>query len=193
MSGSAADVPYIARVRELLKPDLSVEDLDTLASDFEEQISALDPGDVEATLGSPESFVESFRTSAGLEGHIRERRLGLHLIHRWLEDILGWLDDRRVSPLGQLWSQYQPAWWLIRGWLPLVMFAVAYTPSSSVFRPFPVPNVNELATTSFALLALLTTTSVLLSRMSSRPLGRLANVGVSAFATYAFLVAMVNS
>lgn len=57
---------YVERVRELLEPELGVEDLDMLCSDLEEQLSTLQPEEVENRLGTPEEFVDIYRASAGL-------------------------------------------------------------------------------------------------------------------------------
>jgi hypothetical protein len=57
---------YVERVRELLEPELGVEDLDMLCSDLEQQLSTLQPERIENRLGSPEEFVDTYRASAGL-------------------------------------------------------------------------------------------------------------------------------
>ena len=177
---------YVERVRELLRHELSREDLDLLASDLEEQLSEVDQTEVEARLGSPMDFVEAYRVSAGIEAE----RGG----SGWppAEALERWLDGRRSSVLGRLWLRYQEAWWLLRGWVILLFFALVNR-EPPTFKPFPIPNVNRFPTTSFAVLAGFTIGSLLLARTTKWLTGRVVNILISAFAAYLALAAAVNT
>lgn len=177
---------YFERVRELLRSELPAEDLDLLASDLEEQLSDMSESDVEDRLGSPENFVETYRASAGIETQAETSR------QRSAVEIERWLDERKVSALGRVWSRYQHAWWLVRGWVMLMAFAlVSFGPPS--FRPFPIPNIDAFPTTSFMVLVAFTAASVLLARAARWLPGRIVNILVSAFAAYVAFVAAVNT
>lgn len=178
---------YVERVRELLRHELSSEDLDLLTSDLKEQLSEVDQTEVEARLGSPVAFVEAYRVSAGIEAERGRSQSGVAA-----EALERWLDERRSSALGKQWLRYQEAWWLLRGWVLVLFFALIYRPQPT-FRPFPVPNVNEMPTTSFAVLAVLTVGSLLLARTTKWLSGRIANVLISAFTAYVLFVAAVNT
>lgn len=177
---------YVERVRELLRSELPDEDLDLFSSDLEEQLSDMNSSDVENRLGSPEDFVEAYRASAGIEAHAETSRpRSAVLIERWL-------DERKISALGRVWSGYQHAWWLVRGWVTLVAFALVSTGPPS-FRPFPIPNIDAFPTTSFMVLVAFTAASILLGRATRWLPGRIVNILVSAFAAYVAFVAAVNT
>lgn len=177
---------YVERVRELLRSELPDEDLDLLSSDLEEQLSDMSSSDVEGRLGSPEDFVEAYRASAGIETQAEASRPRSAVV------IERWLDERKISPLGRVWSRYQHAWWLVRGWVMLMAFVLVYTSPPS-FRPFPIPNIDAFPTTSFMVLVAFTAASILLGRSTRWLSGRIVNILVSAFAVYMAFVAAVNT
>jgi hypothetical protein len=177
---------YVERVRELLRSELADEDLDLLSSDLEEQLSDMNPSDVENRLGSPEDFVDTYRASAGIETQAETSRPRSAVV------IERWLDERKISALGRVWYRYQHAWWLVRGWVMLMAFALVSTGPPS-FRPFPIPNIDAFPTTSFMVLVASTAASILLSRSTRWLPGRIVNILVSAFAAYVAFVAAVNT
>lgn len=182
MAHSDTTSRYVARVRGLLRTELSEEELEMLLADLEDQLAPLNESEIEDRMGSPEEFVDTYLASAGID----TPKLGMP------RRIELWLDTRRDSALGKVWQKYQPAWWLLRGWVMVLAYQLVYSPQPT-FRPFPIPNVNELPTTSFAVTVGFIIGSMLLSRLTKYLPGRLLNILTSAFAAYVALVAAVNT
>jgi len=88
------------------------------------------------------------------------------------------------STAGGRWTEYQPAWWALRGWVIVVSYQVVYGPQPT-FSPFP--SESFIAAVGFMV------GSVLLGRLSYRRSGRLLNTLVSALALYMAFVAAVNT
>lgn len=183
MAHSDTTSRYVARVRGLLKTELSEEELEMLLADLEDQLAPLEDSEIEDRMGAPEEFVDTYLASAGID----TPKLGM------ARHIELWLDTRRDSAVGRMWQKYQPAWWLLRGWVMVLAFGLVYTPTPPTFRPFPIPNVNELPTTSLAVTLGFIIGSTLLSRLTRFLPGRLVNILVSGFAAYVAFVAAVNT
>jgi hypothetical protein len=173
---------YVERVRGLLRTELSEEELEMLLADLEDQLAPLDEAEIEGRIGSPDEFVDTYLASAGIDA------LKLGIARR----IELWFDSRRDSAVGRMWTKYQPAWWLLRGWVMVLAYQLVYSPQPT-FSPFPIPNVNELVTTSFAVTLGFIIGSMLLSRLTKFLPGRLVNILISAFAAYVAVVAAVNT
>lgn len=123
--------------------DLSQEDRDEVLEDLRTHLAEMDDDEIAQTLGTPESFVSEFRTSAGLEktGKLRRRRFGLAGLRRPAAELRRRLEDfGRHLAASTRWHTFRPIWVWVRGWL--LISAVAVLSQPEPFERFPIPSIN---------------------------------------------------
>ena len=160
VASALADLPDATRAEIL-------EDLAAHLAEFD-----LDHGNLETQLGDPAAYAEELRASAGfaplaplppgtspgpqLAAQAR-RLIDKVRTHRW------WTETRAFLPL------LEPAWWVMRAWLVVVVIAGA-TPSDI---PVPAPGGNVLL--GLGMVALAIRASVRIGRLNSKPRHLYAN------------------
>ena len=160
---------YLARVTKGLY-DLPAEEREEMIQDLEAHLAELEDEEVDRVLGTPESFVEEFRISAGLNttaassgpGFIERRRAALNRRSAWLSDLVGWPTIR-------------PVWVWTRGWLVVCAWSFLYDYEG--FERFPIPSIGQSTSVGLAFVILATWLSLWLDK---------GQQGARAFGTVAF-------
>lgn len=153
---SATKAAYMARVTKGLF-DLPAEEREEMLQDLEAHLAELDDEEVDRVLGTPESFVEEFRVSAGLNaataaagpGIIERWRAALNRRSAWLSDLVGWPTIR-------------PVWVWTRGWLVVCAWSFLY--DSEGFERFPIPSIGMSTSVGLAFVILATWLSLWLDK-----------------------------
>ncbi len=135
---------------------LTEDERTDLLTDLEAHLSELEPGAITATLGDPETFVQEFLASAGLDHPTSSGRKGRRAVRRAnrvrrtraSRDRLRHRLDRTMAPFlthplaedtRAQWRAFRPAWVWIRGWLLVAVAALLTNPPG--FERFPIPLV----------------------------------------------------
>ena len=179
---SSSKATYLAEVAEGLA-DLPAEDREEVVQDLEAHLAELGDDDVESTLGTPASFVEEFRLSAGLDQQGRPPGL----VSRIRVRLDAW--SSRLSEVVR-WPSLRPTWVLLRGWVLIVGWSLAYY--SEGFVRFPIPSIENSLFAGLVLVALATYLSLWLERgRRTRPKENVTKL-FSFVAGWALLAAMVT-
>jgi hypothetical protein len=158
---------YLDEVRAHLA-DLPVEERDDLLDDLAvhlEEVAAESDGPLERALGSPAAFAAELRASAGLAsreehgtsdggvGALRQR------LARW-QGLAA--DSEPARWVRALLPQLAPGWWVLRGYLAVVVVSVMG--GEHHFPFFPVPSLFGSAVLGLAAIAVAVVASVRLGR-----------------------------
>ncbi len=179
---SPTKASYLDRVAEGLA-DIPHEDREEVLQDLEAHLAELEDIDVETSLGRADAFVEEFRRSAGLDRPQRHTSP----FARLRQSLAVW--STRLAEITR-WPTLRPTWVLLRGWVLVVTWSIAY--NGEGFARFPVPSIENSLFAGLFLVALATLLSVWLDR------GRRTGVkdnGTKLFsfvAGWALLAAIVN-
>jgi len=153
---SPTKAAYLARVTEGLY-DLPAEEREEMLQDLEAHLAELEDEEVDQVLGTPESFVEEFRVSAGLDAP--SAAAGPGLVERWRAAL-----NRRSAWLSNLvdWPTIRPIWVWTRGWLVVCAWSFLYDYEG--FERFPIPSIGGNTSVGLAFVILATWLSLWLGK-----------------------------
>ncbi|SNR36443.1 HAAS signaling domain-containing protein [Blastococcus mobilis] len=169
---------YLAAVEHELA-DLPTEDRSALLEDLAQHLDALaaedDDRPVAVRLGPPAAYAADLRSAAGLPargGVARAASLGMR---ERLDAVLATPAGRRIVPaareVGRLLGELRPAWWVLRGYLVVLLPCLHELDGVSDF-PVPAPLDNHLLGAVLVVAAVAGSVALGRRRMP-RPLGLL--------------------
>lgn len=173
---------YLAAVEHELA-DLPAEDRSALLEDLAQHLEALadedDDRPVVVRLGPPDGYAADLRAAAGLPARgsaVRPPAPGLRdRIDHFLASPAGHRVGAAAHEVGRLLTELRPAWWVLRGYLLVLVPCLLETDG---FRDFPVPAPLGSDELGVVLVLVAVVASVALGR---RRLPRPASVLVAAF------------
>jgi hypothetical protein len=191
LSRSRQAQDYLAAVEHELA-DLPSEDRSALLEDLALHLDALaaedDDRDIAVRLGPPATYAADLRAAAGLPARGDRTRPATAGLRERLDGLLASPVGRRVVPaarqVGRLLGELRPAWWVLRGYLVVLVPCLHEMDGVSDF-PVPAPADSHLLG-ALLVLAAVGGSVALGRRRSSRPVGMLvAALGVViAFASF---------
>jgi hypothetical protein len=169
MSTMQSEVPpYLAAVRAALA-DLPAEERDELLEDLEghlAEVAVEADGSLASRLGPPEAYAAELRSSAGLPPAGRQTR-GRVSVRRAVQRVrTRALAVPGVRPVLQFLPELRPGWWLLRGWLVVVVLAVLAQNGHGLSR-FPLLRVSGSLLLGLALVVAAVVLSVRLGRVAT--------------------------
>lgn len=180
---------YLAAVdRELA--DLPADERSALLEDLAMHLEALsaEPDDrpVAVRLGAPGAYAAELRAAAGLPARSGAAARPRHALRDQLDRLRTTSAGREVE---QLVRELRPAWWVLRGYLLVVVLCLVGPEWDAV--PVPAPLDNRVLGLLLVLAAVVL--SVRLGRQATpRPLGRVLAVGAGVVAALGMLVVLLG-
>jgi hypothetical protein len=170
---------YLAAVEDELA-DLSAEDRSALLEDLALHLDALTAEDddrpLHVRLGTPAVYAAELRAAAGLPARSDTSRVRAAGLRSRLAAALGAPAVQRLRPAGRelrrLLLELRPAWWVLRGYLVVLVLCVL---ERDRVRDFPVPAPRENHALGVLLVVAAVAGSVMLGR---RAVPRLVGVAV---------------
>jgi hypothetical protein len=173
---TAAAQDYLAAVERELA-DLPVDDRSELLDDLAMHLSALgeeaDDRPLTARLGSPTDYAAELRAAAGLPARSVASDAGRRVQVLAAAHRLG--DSRAVREVLAFLPQLRPAWWVLRGYLVVLVPRLWHIDGT---RDFPVPALLGSHLVGGAAVALAVVISVMIGRRRLPRLGTLAVVAL---------------
>jgi hypothetical protein len=168
---------YLAAVEAELA-DLPAEDRSALLEDLALHLDALaaeeDDRPLDVRLGAPAAYAADLRVAAGLPARATGPRPGGAGLRTWLDRAAP--VTRRVGPVvlatRRLLGELRPAWWVLRGYLVVLLLCVL---EHDRVRDFPVPAPGESHALGVVLVVAAVAGSVMLGR---RTLPRAVGIAV---------------
>jgi hypothetical protein len=198
-----ADVAgYLAAVREALL-DLPASDYDDLLEDLEahlyEVVAESGGASLESSLGTPASYADELRSSAGLDlapssGVPLLRRVERRVARSPLWHALGrLLEQPWAKAVREFLPTLRPGWWVLRGWLALFALIVWLHGSelTSYSSNLLVPTYHGNWVIGFASVVVAVVASVVLGLRTARlPLWTRRVIGVASAVVVLFSISM---
>jgi YD repeat-containing protein len=117
---------FVAAVGEHFA-DLPGAERDELLTDLEQHLTELAaeaPDVLETEIADPAAYAAELRAGAGLSDRTKEPGPIARLTTATRDRVRRVLDHPRLTPLHELLPTLRPAWWIVRGWAPVVILAM---------------------------------------------------------------------